>query len=186
MRAARRAVTPLARRRSSAALARRVSQLPAFRRARDVALYVSNDVEIDVAPLAVLALALGKRVWLPVVRPGGRMEFARSRPGGPVRRNSFGIVEPASLRRERRHAARLDLVVVPLVAFDRTGQRLGMGGGFYDRALAGARRPYLAGASFALQEVPRLPARAWDIPMNVIVTERGIIRPVPHEEGDRK
>jgi 5-formyltetrahydrofolate cyclo-ligase len=163
-----------------------MTQLPAFRRARDIALYVSNDGEIDVAPLAAIALARRKRVWLPVVRPGGRMEFARSRPGGPMRRNVFGIAEPASLRRERRGAARLDLLVVPLVAFDHAGRRLGMGGGFYDRALAGTRRPYLAGVAFALQEVTRLPARAWDIPMHMIVTERGIVRPAPRGEGDLK
>ena len=181
MRAARRAVTPLMRRRASAALTRRLAQLPAFRRARDVALYASTDGEIDLGPLAERAVALGKRVWLPIVRPGGRMEFARSRPGTPVRRNSFGILEPASMRRERRDAGRMDLVVVPLVAFDRAGRRLGMGGGFYDRALAGARRPYIAGASFALQEVPRLPARPWDIPMHVIVTERGIVRPAAND-----
>ncbi len=178
MRAARRALTPLVRRRASAAITRRLARLPAFRQARDVALYVSTDGEIDLAPLAGLAVARGKRVWLPVVRPGGRMEFARSLPGTPVRRNSFGIPEPACFARQRRGAARMDLVIVPLVAFDRSGHRLGMGGGYYDRALAGVRRPYVAGASFALQEVNRLPARHWDIPMRIIVTERGIVRPV--------
>lgn len=176
MRGARRAVPPLPRLRASTAVARRVARLPAFRRARDVGLYVRNDGELDPAPLEAAARMLGKRIWLPVVRPDGGMEFARVRAGRPARRNRFGIPEPASVRRERRPARRLDFVLVPLVAFDRSGRRLGMGGGFYDRALSGERRPFLAGVAFALQEVPELPARPWDIPMDVIVTERGLVR----------
>lgn len=179
MRTARRAVPPHARLRAGTALARRVARLPAFRRARDIGLYLGRDGEIDPAPLGALALAQGKRVWLPVVRPRGGLEFARLVPGARYARNRFGIPEPACFRRQRRPAGRLDLVVVPLVAFDGEGRRLGMGGGFYDRALAGARRPALVGVAFALQEVPRLPARPWDVPMDVVVTERGVVRPAP-------
>ncbi len=112
------------------------------------------------------------------------MEFARLGPRPRLKKNRFGIPEPPSFRRERRQGRRLDFVVVPLVAFDRAGRRLGMGGGYYDRAFAGARRPVLAGLAYAFQQVPRLPERSWDVPMDLIVTEREVVRPRTRPTGD--
>lgn len=183
MRAARRSVSPLMRRRAALAAARRLARLPAYKRSRDVALYMCTDGELDPALVAKQAWATGKRVWLPVVGRRGRMEFALARPGATLKANRYGIPEPASFRRQRRGAGRLGFIVVPLVAFDAAGRRLGMGGGYYDRALAGTRRSFHVGLAFELQEVPRLPARAWDIPMDLIVTERRYVRPKPHIGG---
>jgi 5-formyltetrahydrofolate cyclo-ligase len=96
--------------------------------------------------------------------------------------NRFGIPEPAVARRDWRSARRLDVIVAPLVAFDRSGRRLGMGGGWYDRTLgfrrfhASFRRPWFIGLAYGFQEVARLEADAWDVPMDAVITEREAVR----------
>src|SRR5687767_13746260 len=92
-----------------------------------------------------------------------------------MRRNRFGIPEPTG---RRCAPQQLDLVLLPLVAFDRRGARLGMGGGFYDRTfaflrVAGRRKPRLVGLAHHFQEVAQLPREPWDVPLAAIVTERG-------------
>jgi 5-formyltetrahydrofolate cyclo-ligase len=85
----------------------------------------------------------------------------------------------------------LDVVVLPLVGFDRRGNRLGMGAGYYDRALRRRldttrhwRRPRLVGVAFACQELPAIPVSPWDVPLDLIVTEHGVI--VPARDSQRR
>jgi 5-formyltetrahydrofolate cyclo-ligase len=157
----------------------RLRRLPAFRAARAIALYWPADGEPDLRALAPTAWTRGKRIYLPVVGHGGRMRFARWDEHGRLRRNRYGIPEPVA--RRTRPASRLDLVIVPLVAFDARCHRLGMGGGYYDRALQRRRRrPLLIGAAFALQEVAAVPQQPWDVPLDLVVTERG-----RHKKGAR-
>lgn len=155
------------------ALARHLVNLPAYRRARNLAVYWPADGEADVRAVAAHAWSSGKRLYLPVVGHGGKMRFAPWKPSARLRPNRFGIPEPARLL-QHVSARRLDLVVMPLVAFDDRGNRLGMGGGYYDRALGGQRRrPLLVGAAYSFQQVPSIPAQPWDVPINVVITERG-------------
>ena len=106
------------------------------------------------------------------------MHFARWN-GDPQRlkANRFGILEPMVDSREWLDAAQLDVILLPLVAFDRRGHRLGSGAGYYDRALAlRAGRPappLLVGLAHSCQEVQLIPAEPWDIPMDAVATERG-------------
>jgi 5-formyltetrahydrofolate cyclo-ligase len=172
MRLRRRALPRVRRQFAEQAIVRRLHALAAYRRARSVALYWPADGEPDVRGIEAHARARGKRLYLPVVCHGGRMAFAPWVRGGRLRRNRYGIPEPAGGRRVP--AARLDLVFMPLVAFDAQGNRLGMGGGYYDRALAGRRRrPLLAGIAFACQQAEAIPIQPWDIPLTVVITERG-------------
>jgi len=176
MRARRRALSPFRRRRANQAIVRKIAALPAFRLARSVALYWPADGEPDVRALAVAAWRSHKRVLLPVVSQRGVMRFASWHNTTRLRRNRYGIPEPTG-RQRLALATRLDLVVMPLVAFDARGNRLGMGGGYYDRALARrTRRPTLVGAAFSCQQAPSVPVQAWDVPLDVIVTEGG--RPI--------
>ncbi|MGH8461711.1 MAG: 5-formyltetrahydrofolate cyclo-ligase [Stenotrophobium sp.] len=146
-----------------------------LRRARHVALYLNHGSELGTAPLISLLRNLGIRVYAPKIGRDHSMRFLDLRIGTQLRRNLYGIAEPAG-HRNARGIRRMDLVILPLLGFDAGGRRLGMGGGYYDRALSFARafrRPRLIGYAYAAQEVSAIPAQAWDIHLDGVVTERG-------------
>jgi 5-formyltetrahydrofolate cyclo-ligase len=181
LRQQRRALSPMAQRQAARDLYRQLAQHPHFRRARQIALYLPNDGEIDPRPLLHAAQRRGKAVYLPVLSPWPRskMVFQRLMPGEPLRRNRFGIAEPALNPKRQRKAWALDLLLLPLVGFDNQGGRLGMGGGFYDRSLAYRQRrknwhkPTLLGLAHACQQVENLAMASWDVPLQGTVTDRG-------------
>jgi 5-formyltetrahydrofolate cyclo-ligase len=183
MRQRRRQIDARSGSRASLALAANLERLLLLAPGRRVAGYLANDGEID--PGQAMRRAIGRDVawYLPVVPRRGcrRLEFARYQRGGRLRRNRFGIPEPVGPAAARLHARRLDLVLVPLVAFDDRGNRLGMGGGFYDTTLAATRRgswrrPRIVGLAHECQRLPRLETEPWDIPLDTIVTDRAIYR----------
>lgn len=148
---------------------------PLLWRARRIAAYLSVDGEPDLRPLLRRLHELGKVLALPVVENGSRMSFFAHSPGRPLVVNRFGIEEPAPQAAWIRPLA-LDLVLTPLTAFDRQGNRLGMGGGFYDRrfgSLPSRLRPLLVGVAHAVQEADELPSAPWDVPLDGVLTERG-------------
>lgn len=189
LRARRRALTGYSRTRAeqriTAALTRLIAQHPA----RHIAAYLPFDGEVNLSPLIARHT---QRFWLPIVRRQGNLHF-RAASGLPrfghargTRRNRFGIVEPP--RAAIKTAGRMDIILLPLVGFDRQGHRLGMGAGFYDQTLKNLRRPRprLIGVAFACQQVSHLPHDPWDIPLDAILTEQGLTRfPItqgnPHE-----
>jgi len=137
--------------------------------------FVSIRTEID--PLAAMtALAAANRICVPVIeRKGLPLKFRQWRPGCAMEDGPFGARVPAS-------GAWLEptILIVPLVAFDRACNRLGYGGGFYDRTLARLRalRPTRAlGFAYAAQELADLPLEPTDQPLDAVVTEAGVIRP---------
>lgn len=116
---------------------------------------------------------------LPLLRAGKRLAFAPFRCGNPVAPNRYGIPEPiVSPGTAVWEPASLAVVLVPLLAFDRGGARLGTGGGYYDRSFAFLRdaprplTPRLIGVAFACQELERLPVAEWDVRLDAVVTER--------------
>ena len=132
-----------------------------------VGVYLVRDGELDLTPLIEICWQRGVAVAVPVI-DGQQLRFAAYRRGESMRRNRFGIAEPAE------PAWRTPtLVLTPLVAFDATGQRLGMGGGYYDRYLS--RHPDLrrVGTAHACQRVAAVPAADDDVPLPAVVTERG-------------
>jgi 5-formyltetrahydrofolate cyclo-ligase len=176
MRARRRALLPTQQRCAAQRLVRRLVLQSWYRRARTLALYMAADGEIDPARVLERAWADGKRVFLPQLRVGNRLGFREYRQGARLRRNRFGIPEPLSGRRLL--PIELDIVLVPLVAFDRRGNRLGMGGGFYDRTFAGRRRrnvraPSLIGLAHGFQQVSELVEQPWDVPLRGVLTDDG-------------
>lgn len=165
----RRMLPAAARRRAALAAARHLARACRLLRARHVAAYLGFADEIDTGPALRLLRRQGCHVYVPKIA-GPRLRFARLR--GALRRNRYGIAEPAVLRLP----PRLDLIVLPLVAFDAAGRRLGMGGGYYDRLLArprAARRPLRVGYAFAAQEARAVPVAAHDVRLDAVVTERG-------------
>lgn len=176
LRAARRALTPAEQRAAARGLLRQLRHWLPLLRAQHVAFYLPNDGEIDARALAALLQQRGKTCYLPRLYLDGsnRIVFLRYRDGDRLVRNHLGIPEP-SLRQRALPAWALQVVLMPLVGFDRAGNRLGMGGGFYDRTFAFRRQrhtPRLVGLAHSVQEVPSLAVQNWDIPLDVIVTER--------------
>jgi 5-formyltetrahydrofolate cyclo-ligase len=153
-------------------------------RGRRLAGYVAFDGEADPARLLLDAILAGRRVHLPVLerRPRIRLSFAPLRTRTRLGRNRYGIPEPVVPVRHRRRAQALDYLLVPLVGWDASGNRLGMGAGYYDRTVSMLRhrrrwlRPKLVGVAFELQRVDALPTAAWDVPLWGIVTECGFRR----------
>jgi 5-formyltetrahydrofolate cyclo-ligase len=175
MRRARRALNTTQRRQAAQRLARHLRQQLWFQRARHVGAYLAHGGELD--PLPALLGHHDARLYLPVVRvePELSMQMISWSPGEQLLTNRFGIGEPDPRRHSGRPLWSLDLLLVPLVAFDRHGNRLGMGGGFYDRLLADLgtrpRRPRLVGIAYGFQEVEGLPLAPWDQPLDLIVTD---------------
>ena len=118
---------------------------------------------------------MGKRLALPVIARNGVMDFFAYDVRAPLLPNRYGIMEPAP---GARHVLTLSLgaVLVPLVAFDGEGNRLGMGGGFYDRHFAAAPdglRPLLIGVAHETQRAQSLPVETWDVPLDAVLTDAG-------------
>ena len=135
---------------------------------RVLAGYVPMRSEVD--PLPLMAGWAGP-VCVPVVLGRGRaLGFRRWSPGARMVPGGFGTLVP-----EDGEALRPEVVVVPLVAFTAEGDRLGYGGGFYDRTLA-ALGAEAVGLAYAAQRVAALPAEAWDVPLGAVATEEGLWR----------
>ena len=177
MRRRRRALSVSERRAAARALTKRLAGSPWFINSRTIAVYLSNDGEIDLLPLVERAWLMGKRTYLPRLF-GPRLWFLPFHARSVLAGNRFSIPEPVEPARRRIRPLFLDLVLFPLVAFDRSGNRLGMGAGYYDRTFEAVRRrstwpgPKRIGVAYELQCVDSLPAADWDVPLHAIVTDR--------------
>ena len=179
IRAARRELDASARHAAGLRVAGQLAQIGLPRPRSRVGVYLPMDGELDTA--AVIALARRRRcdVYLPVVTSfsARHMRFARLTGLRSVRPNRWGIHEPEGVGIGGRW---LDLVLVPCVAFDTGGVRLGMGAGFYDRHFgfllrrASWQRPRLVGLAYDFQRVASLEPAPWDVPLWGIVTEAGV------------
>lgn len=166
MRERRRALSAAGQRRHAHDVCRHLVTSGIMLRGR-VAAYAAADGELNLWPF----IARHPRIALPVVESAQRITFRRYCLGDPLRRNRFGIVEPASGLCVPGLA--LAVVLMPLVAFSDEGRRIGMGAGFYDRHFAAAQRPLMIGAAHEFQRLPHIPHRDWDVPLDAVVTERG-------------
>lgn len=189
IRSRRRALSERQQRHHSLSLMRRLFRWRSFLMARTVAVYFSADGELDLSPVVRRAWRTGKSVFLPVLHPfaGNRLWFSEWRAGDVLRPNRFRIPEPVLRVRKPQIAWHLDVVLVPLVAFDGRCARMGMGGGFYDRTFAfrrrnrSWRRPLLVGVAHELQRIDRVALNEWDIRLDAVVTEVSIYlrKPAP-------
>ena len=185
LRAGRRAIPDAERRAADHAIRASLRRLGVWQRGHRVAAFLGMPGEVDLRPCFEPAWRRGVRLFVPriVRRRDGAMVFVPLLAGAGLRGNVFGIAEPAHGSRGRIALRRLDTVLVPLVGFDAHGHRLGMGAGFYDRALRSRldrsqpfRRPRLIGIAYAIQQVDRLEPAPWDVALDLVVTERGVLR----------
>ena len=144
---------------------------------KHVAIYLSNDGELDTSLLIKELWNLNHAVYLPIIHPfnGANLLFQRYEKNSPMRANRYGILEPKLNCSQICPLPALDYLLMPLVAFDKQGNRLGMGGGFYDRTLARLheqnwQKPQLIGLAHKCQKVDALPIESWDVPLKTIIT----------------
>ncbi|MEO6696549.1 MAG: 5-formyltetrahydrofolate cyclo-ligase [Gammaproteobacteria bacterium] len=175
----RRALSRRDRDAAALAVAKRLTTLRAFRAAHHIACYWPYQGEVDLHPLMQRIWELCKHCYLPLVssRYPQSLRFARHEPDTVLSLNHLGIAEPHAEGNKRVTAAALDLIIVPLVAFDAAGHRLGWGAGHYDRTLAFLnrrrhwRRPRLIGVGYDFQRVDNIESAPWDVPLDGVVTE---------------
>jgi 5-formyltetrahydrofolate cyclo-ligase len=183
-RVARRSLTPAERYSASLQATAHLLDHPWYRRARSLALYWPVGSEADTTALLVAAQQDGKHIFLPsILYRGGRLQFVRLRDGMNLKHRRHGIPQPRpASSRDLAATRRLDLVVMPLLGFDRNGHRLGSGAGYYDRSF-GFRifsppgRPRLVGLGFACQQIKTFKPDLWDVPLDAVVTEDGWLWP---------
>ncbi len=171
-----------AQQRASQAIINNLANSQLFRNSQRIAGFLSNDSEPDLTPLMQRAWQQKKQWHLPVIGlPNvNHLWFAPYKENDPLVHNRFGIGEPDTPLHETTRSYGLDLVLMPLVAFDTNGNRLGMGKGYYDRTLKFLRlrkhwrKPRLVGIAYELQKFEQLPFQPWDIPLDAIVTEKSV------------
>lgn len=130
---------------------------------------------MDTAALAQMCREQDIELYLPVINTDKSLSFARWVSGQNLPCNKYGIPEPPA-DSARCDASSLDFLFLPLVAWDCSGTRLGMGGGYYDRTLAGVSEPRLVGLGHSFQEVAQLPRDPWDIPLEFVISEVALHR----------
>ena len=172
-----RALPADARAAESAEVARRVWTLPEVAEARTLLCFASLADEVDTDAIAAEARRRGIAVVYPRCLAGGAMTLHAVEAEEGLRPGRFGIREPDAERCAVRAVAEIDAALVPGLAWDRTGRRLGRGAGYYDRLFADpAWRGFRCGLFFAASEFPALPADPWDVPLDAVVTRREIVR----------
>jgi len=184
MRQRRRSLDPATRAEAHRQFARILDRMLLLRPGRHVAVYLAYGHEADLRHVIDVARRRRCLLYLPVITHfrHARMRFVRYRTDSVMRVNRYGIAEPEHRRAAVVPTRRLDLVLLPLAAFDARGRRLGSGAGFYDRSLhhlregRSWRRPKLVGVAYECQRVACLQPQRWDVPLDAVVTERGLRR----------
>jgi 5-formyltetrahydrofolate cyclo-ligase len=175
----RRALSTIAHAKRSTQAAKAIGGLPMFRAGKRIAVYLPFDRETDTAPLIAAARRRGLTVLVPVIVDRRKRRIRFYPLAGRLKRGVYGIAVPSMLAQPI-PARWLNLIVLPLVGVDAQGRRLGMGGGFYDRALEFRRHRYrwagprLVGLAFDCQRTDLSFAEAWDVRLDSLATESGL------------
>jgi 5-formyltetrahydrofolate cyclo-ligase len=164
---------------NSSAASKILTRSALFRNSKNIAIYLETDGEIAISQLPALIARNKKTAFLPVLRPmqPNRLWFAEYRHGDKLICNKYKIPEPDIRKHKPIPPHSLDLVLVPLVAFDYNCNRVGMGGGFYDRTFHYLKnrnvwnKPKLIGVAHELQRVKTIQTNRWDIPLDGVITE---------------
>jgi 5-formyltetrahydrofolate cyclo-ligase len=187
LRERRSALSPRERIAAAEALAQQLHALPDFLTDVRVAGYWAVDGELSLHALLPGLRERGQQYHLPVVHADRRLRFAAWSAGSAVAPNRYGIPEPQVDAQALLSPHKLDLVLVPLLGFDRRGGRLGYGGGWYDRSFAWLRErtepadTLLVGIAHSVQELPDIAPAPWDVRLDYVATERELIACWPEE-----
>lgn len=152
----------------------RIIGLDCYRHAKYVAVYQAVHGEIDLTELWHIATKENKTCYFPVLNDDLTLSFLPAAPNTPFKKNKFDIPEPFINKKLEVPVEQLDLIVLPVVAFDVKCTRLGMGSGYYDRTLKNKSNPVLIGAAYQFQRTNTIEAEPWDVPLDAMVTQRAI------------
>jgi 5-formyltetrahydrofolate cyclo-ligase len=151
--------------------------------ARRIGLYHAFGAELNTMPLLTALLANGKHISMPVLHPcsAGHLLMLNYHPDSELQLNQFGIPEPVLRVADVTPLSAIDCLLIPLLGFDANGNRLGMGGGFYDRTLASwarGRYPHLSvfGLAHDCQQLSAVPVASWDVPIPAVITPSRCLR----------
>jgi 5-formyltetrahydrofolate cyclo-ligase len=173
-RALRKEIAPATRATTVLAIQDHLLNSEEIRNANNIAAFASFDGEPNLSGAMSRLVEDGKTLALPVLTEEKKMEFRKWTPTTPGQTNRFGIIEPAQGRRIG--IWELDVVLLPMVAWNAIGRRIGMGGGYYDRELNPLRdeeRPLRVGVAFGVQQAVHLPTDPWDVDVHAVVSEKG-------------
>lgn len=173
----RRSLSSAMQQQASFSLAKKLSEHELFLDNHKFACYLAFDGEININPLIEKIWQQGKQCYLPKIISDQEMQFVLYEKNSKMQKNQFNILEPQ--KTAAIDVKELDVVLMPLVAFDKNGFRLGMGAGYYDRALAFLQnakhnQPLLIGVAYDCQQCDKLPIDEWDVPFDHIFTESGL------------
>ncbi len=163
--------------RAAEKVAKCICDTEVFQKSNNIAAYLAFNGEMDPAPVLAQAWDMGKNCYLPMLAPEKNLKFALYNEGDPLVDNHYGIPEPYADPEKIIAPEDLDLIIVPLVGFDVDCNRLGMGGGYYDRTFAFTKNsnaedlPFLMGIAYEFQNMSQIDKEPWDVPLNMIVTE---------------
>ena len=183
MRAKRQRLTPKQQTIAAEQLARQLIKHPIFQHSRNIACYLATEGELSLMPFIQSCWQHNKNIFLPVLQPRNHhpLWFAPFKPTTTLLPNRYGILEPVHKRKQRRKKIiTLDSIFLPLVAFDLSGNRIGMGAGYYDRTLNMLKsrqywlKPRLIGVGYAFQQLKSIKTNPWDVPMHFISTDKAI------------
>ena len=152
---------------------------PPYQKSHHLAFYLPHDNEVDLKLLLAKAIPKGKKCYLPVLKFNRHLDFYSYHSESRLIKNFFEIEETDVTQEKLIASCSLDLIFLPLVAFDKQGNRLGRGGGYYDRTLAflkkrRANKPLLIGVAYEFQKLGNIPTEKWDIQLDFVVTEKNI------------
>ena len=171
-RAARQGLTAEQRAEKSARICRKLAALPELQNAGTVFSYLAMPDEVDLAAFDAWAAARGVRVAYPVCGKNGQMECYIPHSREEMLTDWYGITIPDPDKSELVRPGELDAVLVPMVAFDAANWRMGQGGGYYDRYLVRCPEAKHIAVAFAEQEVPHVVTDAYDMPMDMVITDK--------------
>lgn len=163
---------------ASLSVSQTIIHLPAFLNSQHIAYYLPNENEIDTQFIAEYATELGKKLYLPVMSENNSLIFYAVHAHTQYQQNKLNIVEPVVSGKCAVAVDQLDLILIPLVAFDKQCHRLGRGTGCYDRALQSMhtasteKYPVLIGLAYEFQKVETIIPEQWDVSLDCIVTEK--------------
>ncbi|MDF1757692.1 MAG: 5-formyltetrahydrofolate cyclo-ligase [Legionellaceae bacterium] len=161
---------------SSKIICNRVLSLHQYQQAKNIGLYIAFKQEVDLSLLWLNTENDKKSYYFPKLK-GKNMSFIQASNKTNFTKNKWGILEPDINNPSIIMNQMLDVIFIPSVAFDESGNRLGMGAGYYDRALANNHSSLLVGIAYDFQKQPQIPAQSWDIKLDLIVTEKTIYNP---------